>query len=291
MYNGQDSQYRKSYDFVPFGKRETYIADGKEAYTGYIDLNIICISDLHIGSGYSDFVGTGKELVSETIKLHGKPIIPGATFKGAVRAIAAAASNSCNPNRKGKDSKPTVGNKDASSNSYDLNRKCSSNEHCIVCDMFGTMGLASNVIFPDFCSENAEIKIRTLNSQFPPQNKKDSHYKFYRTGENNYEGSKKVKAEVVAYDAEFSGRIFFKKLTEEELSLLMFSMGLNSKALLNLKIGGFKNEGMGEVYTEVVGFKADGLNKDPAELAEQYVNMRSANKSAIDKINDILCSR
>lgn len=270
MYNGQDSQYRKSYDFIPFGKRETYIADGKEIYTGYIDLNIICISDLHIGSGYSNFVGTGKELVSETIKLHGKPIIPGATFKGAVRAIAAAASNSCNPNS-----------------------VCRGNERCIVCDIFGSMGRASKVIFPDFCSENAKMKVEALNSQFPPKKKREDQreYKFYRTGENNYEGSKKVKAEVIAYDAEFAGRIFFKRLTEEELSLLMFSMGLNSKELINLKIGGFKNEGMGEVYTEVNGFKADGLNKEPAELAEQYVNMKSANRSAIDKINDILCSR
>lgn len=266
MYNGQNSQYRKSYDFVPFGRREAYTADGKTMYTGYIDLNIICISGLHIGSGYNNFVGTGKELVSETIKLHGKPIIPGSTFKGAVRAIAAAASNSCNPNS-----------------------KCRSGERCIVCDIFGSMGSASKVIFPDFCSENAVTKIETLNSQFSPQKKKDLHeYKFYRTGENNYDGAKKVKAEVIAYDAEFSGRVFFKKLTEEQLSLLMFSMGLNSKDKINLKIGGFKNEGMGEVYTEVLGFKACGLNKEPAELAEQYVKMKSANRSAIDKINDIL---
>lgn len=268
MYYGQGSQYKKSYEFVPFGRSETYSANGAATYAGHIDLNINCISNLHIGGGFCDFAGEGKELVNETIKLHGKPIIPGSSFKGAVRAVAAAASKSCNPNS-----------------------KCNSEERCIVCDIFGSMGRASKVIFPDFLSENAKTKIVELNSQFSPKKKNQHEYKFYKTGENIYEISKKVNVEVVVYDAVFSGRIYFKKLTEEQLSLLMFSVGLNDKKLINLKIGGFKNEGLGEVYTEATDFMAEGLNKSPAELAEQYVNMRSANKPAIDKINDILCNR
>lgn len=266
MYNRR-SDYKESYEFVPFGEPETY-KGGKPIYAGYIDIDIVCNTYVHIGSGYNDFVGTGKELVSETIKMHSKPIIPGSTFKGAVRAIAAAASNSCNPNS-----------------------KCRSGERCIVCDMFGTMGWASKVIFPDFCSENAALKVVSLNSQFNPQNKKYKHYKFYRTGKNDYKGNKKVKAEVIESGSVFTGRIFFKRLTEEELSLLMFSMGLNNKddeSSINLKIGGYKNEGIGEIYTEATGFKAAGLNKNPAELAEQYVNKKSANKEAINEINKIL---
>lgn len=266
MYNRR-SNYKGSYTFVPFGRRETYTAGDAPIYAGYIDLEIVCNTDVHIGSGYNDFVGTGKELVSETIKLHGKPVIPGSSFKGAVRAIAAAASNSCDPNR-----------------------KCRSDKHCIVCDMFGTMGWASKVIFPDFCSENAALKVVSLNSQFSPQ-KNMQGYKFYMTGENKYDGEKEVKVEVIERSSVFTGRIFFKRLTEEELSLLMFSMGLNNKdddSSINLKIGGYKNEGIGEIYTEATGFKAAGLNKSPAELAEQYVNKKSANKEAINEINKIL---
>lgn len=268
MYKGR-SNYKGSFDFVPFGERKTYKANNEPIYAGYIDLNIVCNTDVHIGSGYKNFIGTGKELVYETIKTSGKPIIPGSSFKGAVRAIAAAVSNSCNPDN-----------------------TCGGYDRCIVCDMFGTMGFASKVIFPDFCSENAELNVVSLNSQFPPQKKEDmQRYKFYMTGENKYDGEKKVKAEVIERGSVFTGRIFFKRLTEEQLSLLMFSMGLNNKddeSSINLKIGGYKNEGIGEVYTEAAGFKAEKLNKSPAELAEQYVNKKSANKEAVNKINYIL---
>lgn len=265
MHNGHISNYRKGYDFVSFGKRQNYSADNNAVYSGYIDLDIICCSELHIGNGYNYFVNTKKELAKGTLKLNGKPIIPGSSFKGAVRAIASAASYSCNPKS-----------------------KCNAKNHCIVCKTFGYMGMASKVIFPDFLSDNAVTKVMTFNSQFSPQKKEKGKYKFYLTDENNYSIKDKVNAEVVESGSVFSGRIFFKKLTEEQLSLLMFSMGLNNKKLINLKIGGFKNEGIGEVYTEVKAFKADDLNKKPCDLAAQYVNMRSANKEAIDKINYIL---
>lgn len=274
MYGGNRSSYKSSYDFVHIGRREIYDSGKAPKFSGYIDLKLICISDIHIGSGYRSFVGKGRELVNETLRSAGKPIIPGSSFKGAVRAVAAAASNSCSPG----------------------SPKCNAGERCIVCDMFGTMGFASKIIFPDLHSDNAKLKVEVLNSQFSPKDKyfdddgKPCGYKFYMTGDNDYDNNNKVKAEIIEYNSEFSGRILFKKLTEEQLSLLMFSLGLNGAKdeTINLKIGGFKNEGMGEVHTEAISFKADGLKKTPAELAEEYKTMDSANLKGIDDILYIL---
>ena len=99
-----------------------------------------------------------------------------------------------------------------------------------------------------------------------------------------------VQVEVVSSGTVFKGRIHFKKLTEEQLSLLMYSLGLNEKnnEKINLKIGGFKNSDIGEVYVTVTNFNVNALNKTSAVLAENYVNMATSNKSGIAKINKIL---
>ena len=267
MYNGQKTPYKSSYDFVPIGKRIRYENSGAE-YSGYIDLEIILCSCVHIGSGYKDFSDNGKLLISETIKSEGKPVIPGSSFKGVIRSIASAVSNSCSPS----------------------SQKCRTDDRCIVCDMFGMMGRGSKVIFPDFKSDNAKTRIVELNKQFPAKKEEKSYYKFYATGENNYEMPDKIKVEVITSDSTFSGRIFFKKLSEEQLSLLMLSLGLNDnkEELINLKIGGYKNEGIGEVYTKAGSFKCDKINKTPSQLAGMYKSMKSVNKKALTELQNIL---
>ena len=209
----------------------------------------------------------------KTIRYGEKTIIPGSSLKGVVRQIAEAASCSC-----AKDSK-----------------KCST---CITCDMFGSMGHASKIIFSDFISDNAATKIRNLNQQFEPKKVTPGCYKFYKVKNSSYKNEisitdQSVQVEVVNSGTVFKGRIHFKKLTEEQLSLLMYSLGLNEKSneRINLKIGGFKNSGIGEVNINVTRFDVRNLNQTPAALAGSYVNMATANKSGIAKINKILKSQ
>lgn len=101
----------------------------------------------------------------------------------------------------------------------------------------------------------------------------------------------KVNVQVVKKGAVFTGKVFFKRLTEEQLSLLMFSLGLddNEDNTIALKIGGFKNEGIGEVQVTCDKFECSGnMNETPAELAYDYYDMDSANKDGIDEICNIL---
>ncbi len=260
----------KVYDFVPLAEKRSYIKTDILQYKGYIDAEITCDTAIHMGSGYKELDNESNLLVYKTIRYDGKPIIPGSSLKGVVRQIAEAASCSC---------------------AKDL-KKCGI---CIACDMFGSMGRASNVIFSDFISDNAVTEIFDLNQQFEPKNKVSDYYKFYKVNDSSYKNEKNitnqsVQVEVVSSGTVFKGRIHFKKLTEEQLSLLMYSLGLNEKnnEKINLKIGGFKNSDIGEVYVTVTNFNVNALNKTPAVLAENYVNMATSNKSGIAKINKIL---
>ncbi len=258
----------KVYDFVPLAEKRFYNKNDIQQYNGYIDAEIICETAIHIGSGYKELDKKSNFLVYKTIRYDGKPIIPGSSLKGVVRQIAEAASCSCARDFK----------------------KCGT---CIVCDMFGSMGRASKIIFPDFISDNAELDIIECNQQFSPANSKKDCYKFYKVNDKAYDYNiteNSVQVEVIKYDSVFKGRIHFKKLTEEQLSLLMFSLGLNNTKdeQINLKIGGFKNSDIGEVHINITGFNVEDLSKTASELAADYINMNTANRKAIKKINIIL---
>lgn len=289
--NSRRSPYVSSKEFVPFGSPKYYSPDEKtERFSGYVDLKLTCCTDIYIGSGFSYMPENSKQLVFQTMQSDGKAMIPGSSFKGVVRNLASAASNGCLPQL------PRVNGYPPRYPAGVHNIKCSAKESCIVCDMFGAMSKGSKVIFSDMYSDNASFQIREFNTQFSPksvytdENGIAKGYKFFKSGDNHYEMPSKVKAQVVKKGAVFTGRVHFKKLTEEELSLLMFSLGLNDSEGQDivLKIGGFKNEGIGEVKASEFGFVCSGnMKKLPGELAYQYYDMCTANQDAID----IICEK
>ncbi len=281
--------YKSSYDFVPFPLREKYSSEGGKKYTGFLELKIICIKNVHIGNGYKDFFDKSPVLAHQTIKTDGKPIIPGSSLKGAVRNIAAAISSSCSPeSNKSKDNKCKV--------SFNRNLKKYDIDLCITCDMFGAMSWGSKVSFSDFKAIDAKTKVERMNHQYGPHINADMSrdgYKFYQTGDNKYDSSSKTEAEVICAGSSFSGKIFFKNLTEEELCLLTYSLGLNKKQGhgINIKIGGFRNEGIGEIKTEVIEFKVKNnanANRSAYDFAAAYEKQKTADKNNITIIEDIL---
>lgn len=284
-----NSPYKSIKSFVPFcqpayysfKKEKEYQGKKEKEYRGSIDLEIICCTDIYIGSGFSYMPENSSEFVYRSVMFDGKPIIPGSSLKGVVRNMASAASNGCIPSVKAEQLPSGI-----------TPIKCSRGDFCIVCDMFGTMGKGSKVIFSDMHSDNAVLQIRKMNAQYTPKNAYTDDngvslgYKFYYTGENHYEMPNKVNVQVVKKGAVFKGRVHFKKLTEEQLSLLMFSLGLDETEGwdIHLKIGGFKNEGIGEVQVRAAAFSCEGMKKTPSALAAQYFDMPTANTEAIDKI-------
>ena len=277
------SEYKSTYFFVDYPKRQPYAADKNEKfYSGFLALRIKCVKDIHIGSGYRDFEKTNV-LVQQVIRMNGVPVIPGSSLKGVVRGIASAISASCNPERKCLNPKTDkFGNFQT--------------DHCIVCDIFGMMGLASKIVFSDFIPEK-EIKttVKTMNVQFPPNKtggeKGNKGYMFYQTVDNQYNGAQTTEAELVPAGSCFTGKVFFNKLTEEELCLLCYSLSLNNRQGegINLKIGGFRNEGIGEIKCETIAFEVNnGLAKKPEALAGAYQKCKTAVISNMRDIEDFM---
>lgn len=284
-------------DFVSFGKPKYYIDDykGVKSVKGYIDIVITCIDNLYIGSGFSTL--NDNQLYNETIKYGNEYIIPGSSFKGAIRNIASAVSEACLP--KLNENVKIIKNKNGEYlprfhvKGYDKDQECNAQQRCIVCDMFGAMGYASRLIIPDFKVEKAETKVLKLNVQHGPEiserymNKDGSSkgYKFYKTHCKKYTGTSQVRVNTVEKGSKFSGRIYFSNITEYQLSLLLFSMGIDGS--FDIKLGGYKNDGLGHVKIKIVDSKVN-VNKTPLELAQEYPVKTGIRREQIAKLREIL---
>ncbi len=283
-----NSQYQTQREFIPFCQPELYSSKDKPQYSGYVDLTVTCCTDLYIGSGFSFVPEKENEFVYSPILVDGKPIIPGSTFKGVVRNLASIVSNGCLPGTVRRNDRLPAGVENITCKPF----KC-----CIVCDVFGMMGKCSKVIFSDMHSDNARLKIVEKNQQYSPKARYTDEggclkgFKIYPTGDNKYTANSRVKVQVVDKGAVFKGRIHFKKLTEEELCLLMFAMGLEKTEGrdIRLKLGGFKNEGIGEAEVMSSGFVCSGgMKTTPEELAARWYDMDYADKASVDDIIEIL---
>ena len=301
MWKGSENlkNYAPNYDFVSFGQSQIYIGDysgkkPKKNIKGHIDITIICLDNVYIGSGF--FSSRNKSICNEPIKFRNDCIIPGSSFKGALRNIASAVSEACLPKfKKKEDKKPN-------------NNECNDKQRCIVCDMFGTVNYASRLIIPDFKAEKADTEILELNVQYGPnpKNKKYKNedglskgYKFYKTYCEKYNDDKKIEVNTVKKGSKFTGRIYFSNISKEQLSLLLFSMGIDGS--FNMKIGGFKNQGLGRIKIEVLDSKIEVIssenkvtaseditNKSPLELAQEYPNNTQSRKRQIEELKKIL---
>lgn len=283
--------YICNYDFVSFGQPKYYIADSKgtKPVKGYIDIVITCIDNLYIGSGFS--TEKKNQLYNETIKYGNEYIIPGSSFKGAIRNIASAVSDACLPEDKEKNFKVAIPKED---------NKCNARQRCIVCDMFGAMGYASKIIIPDFKAKTANTEVLERNVQHGPKindkykNKDGSSkgYKFYKTYCEKYNDTNQVRVNTVKKGSEFSGRIYFSNITEYQLSLLLFSMGIDES--FDIKLGGYKNDGLGHVKIEIVDSEIKivdskvNVDKTPLELAQEYPVKTGIRREQIAKLREIL---
>lgn len=256
---------------------------GRRAYTesgsisGYMELKITCLNDLHIGDGSVNSVDNS--FIKTVVKNNGVPVIPGSSLKGCVRAIAAAVSHSCLRDQKSK--KIDSERPKKCSVYYNNEIKKMVKNICITCSLFGTMGYASKVDFSEFVpNPDKKVQLIALSKATPHSGKGEPEKRmFYRTRKENSNNKKMepydtevqkiktIKIEAVSKDTNFYGKIFFRNLTEEQLSLLMFSLGLDET--VDLKIGGFKYDGMGKIKITVNKYKYNHDNT-PVQLARNY---------------------
>lgn len=286
--------YKPNFGFVLFNNPSFY--EGKGEISGELKLKITAVDNLYIGSGFSEYKTTGFCL--ETMKFENTLIIPGSSLKGAVRGIASAISGGC--------IKPE---KDVFLPEKIENIKCYAikkddkieSEKCIVCDVFGMISYASKVSFSDFVSEGLNTQEEKINQQFSPNVKSPKYkdesnryhkgYKFYKNDCEEYSLDEKLNVETVKKGTVFEGKISFKRLETEQLQLLLFSLGLDES--FNMKIGGFKNDGYGQIKTEAISFKINGDGNIKEENVKKYVNKYTQGygekySASIQKLREIL---
>ena len=167
--------------------------------------------------------------------------------------------------------------------------------------MFGFIGRsshASKVSFTDFVAEKFELKPKYINAQHSPnsdaksgiykQNGKFKGYKLYKNTCKVEKAPSTVYVETIRPASEFVGKIFFKHITDDELQLLLFAWGIDNS--FNIKVGGFKNDGLGQVKSECLEVKLNGeMIENPKELAQKYlVGYGKYFNNSVSKLKDIL---
>ncbi len=259
---------------VTCAERCDYSGKGKPKYSGYLEIEIECLTPLHIGGG--TYESKNNSLVKDIVYCDGKPVIPGSSLKGCIRAVAAAVSHSCGQDRN------------------DKIMKCSKDSMCIVCSIFGTLGYASRVNFSEFkLKDNCEII--TLKKKVPhtPKELRGERKFYYYTkkktnsasinnANNSFSNPTFLDIKAVDKGTKFVGRIFFKELNEEQLSLLMFSLDLDQS--FQMLLGGFRYDNMGLVKITPIPYEWE-LEKSPIELAKEYVK-NSDCKCQIKKLRE-----
>ena len=313
MYNKNNIDVPKNYDFVPFpasvnNKFVTSLSKRRGNNSGYAAIEITAVDNLFLGSGFCSFGGNNTGIISET-----QNFIPGASLKGAVRQIARAASEACIPqdrieipkfdNRGNRIfGKPDNG---APLLTAKQSRKCfvkpddnGNVSICIVCDMFGAMSLGSKVRFTDFTAEKCGNELIRVPQQFSPHTDSGEYwyfdenkafykgYKFYYTDceERNLTANKTISA--VKKNTVFKGKVFFNNLFDEQLELLLYSLGAGQN--ISLKLGGFKADGFGTVKTKCTELIVNGKSRQASEIAKKYA---SDNSGYLNELEEILAYR
>ncbi len=315
MYN--TAEQPMNYDFVPFpaSVKNTYITDMKKRRgnnSGYAEIEITTVDNLYIGSGFSHYEA-GKGILSETQK-----IIPASSLKGAVRQIARAVSDGCIPqdkmeipvfDRKGDTVKEvrrgiTVNKAEKKPPllTAKQRKKCDvkdKTEICIICDMFGTMSLGSKVRFTDLKAEKCPTETVKMPQQFSPNTASDDYwyigddnkpyykgYKFYYTYCEPRDVQRNETVSVIRKNVIFKGRVYFNDLFDDQLELLLYSLGVGKN--ISLKLGGYKADGFGTVKTSCTELIVNDKKRNAYELANKYAK---DNADILEEIEDILCYR
>lgn len=266
----------KSYDFVPFLQCKAYKPEGK-LYEGTIPITIRTLTPIHISSGKYR-IDENKQIYKSFVRINNKTVIPGTSLKGVVRSIAEAVSYSCYKASK------EIKHKKLPDKTHE------DKESCIICQMFGSMGYKSRLQFSDcyLVNENENSQIIGIPASFSPHpdslfyyNKEGKYkgHKFYKHGILGIQGKGNLLYEYILENAVFQGKVLFKGLTNEQVQLLCFSMGLSGD--IQPKIGYGKGHFYGSISIE--------SEKAWADKAKEYrSNKDSQISNNISKIIDIL---
>ncbi len=301
QFSARNQVVKRNFDFVYFPEKpNTYylndIDKRQGEYSGSITLEMTAVDNIYLGSGFIDYNG-GLGLIGTTVEELNKAIIPGSSVKGAVRHVARAISDGCILQSEKQHLELT---KKQTFSCVPMPKNDKSFHVCIVCDMFGTMGLKSKLSFSDFVADKYEVIRCQVPLQFSPnvqapfylEDRLHKGYKFYYTKCENQVSDKLETITAVKKGAVFTSKITFDGLDENELTLFLHSLGISGEYFSH-KIGGYKADGFGTVNFKCISFNLNGKETaldDAESYAQQYVDECSNDcYYRIEQLRDIMC--
>jgi CRISPR/Cas system CSM-associated protein Csm3 (group 7 of RAMP superfamily) len=237
-------EFPKPFDFVPFpARRQREQPPGHDAFrglSGRLEYDLIVSTPLHVSSGtYSlakdaGFQGTGimRDHYRVTVDGERTPAVPGSTLKGSARAIVEAVTASC----------VSVSRRDLRAGVPRALEACQPPELCPACALFGAMSRLGRVRFVDAVQIEGGKAIYFLPQLFRPRPKGDDGRltplytndagrfygrKFYYHGKVAPRHAEAAPIEVLTPRSRLRASVTFESLSEPELGLLLFGLGLD----------------------------------------------------------------
>jgi CRISPR/Cas system CSM-associated protein Csm3 (group 7 of RAMP superfamily) len=223
-------------------------------HNGQLRVTINILTPTHFGAGLLEFNEEGGTFIHKLNQENGKISLPGSSFKGMLRSVFEAVSESC-----------MVTDEDG---------RCSDNKNiCSACKMFGRLGKKGQLGFSSFAlieGSKPEIKyLPTLHhndggSQLDDSDDKPQQRKFYkhssahkRISEASRSNKDSARYECLPVGAKLQGIVSYHSLSDDQLGGLLFALGLGWKdengneVTINHKLGYGKPAYFGSVHIEV----------------------------------------
>lgn len=243
-------------------------------YYGCLNLRIEGIDPLFVGSGAVDLDNQGR-MYQCFAQRDGQFILPGSSFKGALRAIVEALSPSCIAIIEGRDESRNYGNI--------CRGDQTSLQLCPACGLLGAAGYRGRLNFSEGRASAGTPEVVTIPQRTSPRycgprgalNPCHSTFawrKFY-TKESQCRAPQQQEERIqVLKEAIFALEVGFQNLQEWELGLLVLGLGIAPDHKFNWKLGGAKNRHKGLVRVTL-----DPSNKSTYAQGQAWFFGQSAN--------------
>jgi hypothetical protein len=217
----------------------------KGDHNGQLCVTINILTPTHFGAGLLEFNEEGGTFTHKLNRENGKISLPGSSFKGMLRSVFEAVSESC-----------------ILTDESDEYGRCSDNNNiCPACEMFGRLGKKGLLGFSSFVADS-NPKLFCLPPLWPPKIIEPQKRKFYK----HSSAYKKIsdassckegaQYECLPVGAKLQGIVSYHSLSDDRLGGLLFALGLGwkdkneNKVTINHKLGYGKPAYFGSVHIE-----------------------------------------
>ena len=259
---------------------------------GAIDVTLTTAQPLHLGSGSKH--AQDNIVVQRAARVRGKPGIPGASLKGALRARYEAITYSCalaapraRQDRKIRSrSAPDIKRARLlpSALGAALDARCTEREACPACALFGRMSLRGRITVTDLvCTGEVALELARIPERFDPNlhhvgdariDPSGQAFEVYRLHGRKFglgrgpASDNVARVEAIPARSVLTGQIRLFNVTPAELGGLFAALGCDPVSAL--KLGGGKAHGFGRVHARV-RCRLDSAAVDPSAYRQHFL--------------------